>query len=48
MRDYLVTFLVNGRRTEQTVRAQSQIDARKLIEAQYAGQRISFMGVKPL
>lgn len=38
---YKCTFYVNGVRTEQVVSAVSQIDARKIIEAQYSNCRIS-------
>lgn len=42
LRDYLVKFSVNGHRTEQIVSARSSLDAKRLIEAQYAGQKIVF------
>ncbi len=48
MANYLVKFTVNGRRTEQVVAANSTSDAKKLIEAQYAGQKISFLSATRL
>ena len=47
MRDYLVKFSVDGRRTEQIVKARSVTDAKRLIEAQYAGCKIHFHTVIP-
>ena len=43
---WVVYFRVNGRRTEQTVSANSSYDAKKIIEAQFAGQKITFISVK--
>lgn len=40
-----VVFTVNGRRSETIVSANSSYDARKLVEAKYAGKRISFINV---
>lgn len=37
MYTFCLTFTVNGKRTEQIVRAHTIGDARKLIEAQYQG-----------
>lgn len=37
MYTFCLTFTVNGKRTEQIVRAHTIMDARKLIEAQYQG-----------
>lgn len=45
---YRVTFFINGRRTEQIVNAICVTDARKLIEAQYAGQKLSIYEVKKI
>lgn len=36
------SFMVNGRKTVEIVSANSQIDAKKIIEARYAGSTISF------
>ena len=40
MNKYKFVFTVNGRRTEQIVAASCQLDARKLIEAQYPNCKI--------
>lgn len=40
-----VVFTVNGRRSETIVSADTSYDARKLVEAQYAGQRVIFISV---
>ena len=40
-----VKFTVNGKMTVQVVNANSSIDARKLIEAQYRGCKITFYSV---
>lgn len=45
MSQYKVVFSVNGRRTEQYVNAFNTNDAKKIIEAQYAGQKIIFFSV---
>ena len=45
---YHITFTVDGKRTEQTITAFSIADAKKLIEAQYSGHRVTFFGVKQL
>ena len=37
MYTFCLAFTVNGKRTEQIVRAHTIMDARKLIEAQYQG-----------
>lgn len=37
---YRCIFSVNGTRTEQTVKAQSSIEAKKIIEASFPGARI--------
>ena len=46
MYTYKVEFYVNGRRTEQIIRANSYNDARKLIEAQYANCKVSFASIR--
>lgn len=38
-------FNVNGKRTEQIVNAYNSTDARKLIEAQYSGAKITWINV---
>lgn len=43
MNTYKLTFTVNGKRTETIVRANSIMDAKKLVQAQYAGARINFI-----
>lgn len=45
MPQWNVVFTVNGRRREAIVSANSSYDARKLVEAQYVGQRVSFINV---
>ena len=48
MSSYKCIFYVNGRRTEQIVAAYTSMDARKLIEAQYANCKIQFVAVDRL
>jgi len=43
MNSYRLTFTVNGKRTEQIVRAHSINDAKKMIMAQYAGANVRFI-----
>ena len=45
MNSYKVVFYVNNRRTEQIVSAQNSTDAKRFIEAQYAGAQIRFVSV---
>lgn len=45
MAQWKVSFSVNNRRSEQIVSANTSIDAKKLIEAQYGGQKITFWSV---
>ncbi len=45
MKNWEVTFNVNGKRTVQVVAANVSTDAKKLIEAQYSGSKISFIKV---
>ncbi len=40
MTNWEVNFSVNGKRTSQIVSAFSSIDARKIIETQFAGNKI--------
>ena len=44
MYDYLCDFTVNGKRTQQTVKATDFQSAKRIIEAQYAGARIIWNG----
>lgn len=41
MSEYKVTFSVNGRRTETIVRAGSSTDAKRIVEAQYSGAKLT-------
>lgn len=43
MKSYRLTFTVNGKRTEQIVRANSLGDAKKIILSQYQGANIRFI-----
>lgn len=43
MPQWKVVFTVNGRRSETIVSAYTSYDARELVEAQYAGQRVIFI-----
>lgn len=45
MAEYVVKFTVDGKMTVQNVNANSSIDARKIIEAQYRGAKITFYTV---
>lgn len=45
MPQWKVVFTVNGRRSETIVSADTSYDARELVEAQYAGQRVIFISV---
>ena len=42
MSQYKCVFSVNGRRTEMVVAANSSIDAKKIVEAQYGGAKITW------
>ena len=48
MHIYLITMLVDGKRTETTVKANIEPDARKLAEAQYKGCKVQIISVKRL
>lgn len=48
MNTYQIKFYVNGKPTEQIVKAMSSTDAKKLIQTQYAGQKINFTLIKTL
>lgn len=43
MNYYRLTFTVDGRRTEQVVRAYSLNEAKAIIKSQYQGCRINFI-----
>ncbi len=43
MNTYRLTFTVNGRRTEQIVRASSIMSAKQIIKDQYKGANINFI-----
>lgn len=45
MPQWKVVFTVNGRRSEEVISANTSYDARELVEAQYAGQRVVFINV---
>ena len=45
MNQYKVEFTVNGRRTETIVSASDAFYARKLVEAQYSGNRVTIIRV---
>lgn len=42
MQQWKISFSVNGHRSEQIVSANTSIDAKKIIEAQFSGQKITF------
>ncbi len=48
MRNWECTFRVNSARTVQVVAANSFFEAKKLIEAQYTGSKISWITVKEI
>lgn len=48
MAEFRVAFTVDGRRAEQTVSATGPTEAKRLIQAQYAGSRVSIINVKNL
>ena len=45
MPQWKVVFRVNGTRSETIVSAYTSYDAKKLVEAQYFGQKVSFITV---
>lgn len=47
MRDYLVSFLLDGRRTEEIVRAISGADAKRIIQARYSGHKVTIQTALP-
>ncbi len=48
MKQYEIVFRVDGIRTVQIVTAANLASAKKLIEAQYAGARISYVTTKEI
>ena len=46
MHQYLCSFSIDGKRTEQIVSANGMLEAKKIIEAQYKGCRITWWNVK--
>lgn len=48
MKQYQVTFTVNGKRTQQNVSANSYSDAKKLVQAQYSGSNVVIVNCKDL
>lgn len=45
MNTYKVIFTVDGKRTEQVVKASSNEEAKKIIKNMYYGSRIVFTGI---
>lgn len=45
MNQWKVDFSVDGRRSQQIVSCFSSIDARKLIESQYSGSKITIWSI---
>lgn len=45
MYSYKIDFTVNGIRTRLTVQAKTPMDAKRLVQAQYAGSHITFWSV---
>lgn len=43
MNAYKLTFTINGKRTEQIVKATSLTSAKSIIKAQYPGAKINFI-----
>lgn len=43
MNTYYLTFTLNGTRTEETVRARSMTEAKRLILVKYRGYRVNFI-----
>lgn len=43
MNTYRLTFTINGRRTEQIVKAHSLSEARRIIRSQHEGTNINFI-----
>ena len=45
MNQYKVEFYVNGKRSETVVSATDAFNARKIVEAQYSGNRVTIIRV---
>lgn len=48
MSTYVIIFNVNGHRTQETVTANTYNDAKKIIEARYAGSNLYFSSYKKI
>ena len=46
MHTYRVEFRVNAKRSQQDVKALNSSDAKKLIQAQYAGQKVTVISCR--
>lgn len=44
MKQFEVTFMLNGRMVREMVSANGAYDARKIIEARYLGNKLNIMG----
>ena len=45
MNKWKVSYLVNGVRSEQIVSAYGSLNARKIVESMYAGQKVQILSV---
>jgi hypothetical protein len=43
---YVVVFQLNGKRTEETVKANSVSQAKDIIKARYSGQKVQILSAK--
>ena len=43
MKNFRITFTIDGRRTEQIVRAHSLMEAKNIVKAQFPGHNIRFI-----
>ena len=48
LQTYLVKFKLNGKTTEETVRANSSSQAREIIKDRYDGKNIQIIGVRKI
>ena len=48
MHTYVIIFNLDGHRTQETIKANSYNDAKKIIEARYRGSNIYFSSYKQL
>jgi len=48
MRQHLVTFIVNNKKTEQVVSATGPSEAKRIVQDQYAGSKVTIVNVKDL